>query len=43
VREKGAKLPSDLDGIKYLELEGRDNIASVESGIREQVERILTG
>jgi len=41
IREKGAKLPTDLDGILHLQLEDRTNIAAIETRLHESIENIF--
>ncbi|HLJ90321.1 MAG TPA: TIR domain-containing protein [Candidatus Angelobacter sp.] len=41
VREPNAKVPSDLGGILYLALENRASISSIETRLREHVERMF--
>jgi CAP12/Pycsar effector protein, TIR domain len=41
IREKGAKIPTDLDGILYLEINDRQNIAAIESRLREHIGMML--
>jgi len=41
IREKGAKVPTDLGGILYLELANRGNISEIETKLREKVEQML--
>jgi hypothetical protein len=39
--ETGAKVPTDLGGVKYISLDGREAVASIESTLRANIERIL--
>jgi hypothetical protein len=41
VREVGAKVPTDLGGVKYLLLDGRTSIGSIETVLRDNISRIL--
>jgi hypothetical protein len=41
IREEGAKIPSDLGGILYLQLPGRNDIAAIESKLREHLKRMV--
>jgi predicted nucleotide-binding protein len=41
IREEGAKMPADLGGNIYLTLPDKDDTRSIESGIRDFVERRL--
>jgi hypothetical protein len=41
VREVGAKIPTDLGGVKYLSLDDRANIGSIETVLRDNILRIL--
>ena len=42
IREKGAKVPTDLGGILYLELAKRSSISEIETKLREDLERMLS-
>lgn len=41
VREVGAKIPTDLGGVKYLSLDNRTGIESIQTMLRENIFRIL--
>jgi predicted nucleotide-binding protein len=41
ILEEGAKMPADLGGNIYLNLQNRDDISPIESSIRDFVERRL--
>jgi len=41
IREKGAKMPSDLGGILYLNLTNKSDVASLETPLREYLEKVL--
>jgi predicted nucleotide-binding protein len=41
IREIGAKVPTDLGGVKYIALDGRDTVVSIETPLRTNIERIL--
>lgn len=41
VREAGAKVPSDLGGVKYISLDDRASIRSIETILRDNVHRVL--
>jgi predicted nucleotide-binding protein len=41
IRERGAKVPTDLGGVKYLELEDRGDISPLESGLRSYLKSVL--
>lgn len=43
IRESGAKVPSDLGGILYLELTERSNIAPIEGRLRTRLAEMLGG
>jgi predicted nucleotide-binding protein len=43
VVEKGAKVPTDLQGMIYLELENRSDIAPIETRLREYLAALLEG
>jgi hypothetical protein len=42
VREEGAKIPTDLGGILYLNLQNRGDISTIEAPLRNKLEDILT-
>jgi hypothetical protein len=42
ILEKGAKLPTDLNGIHYAEIDDRENIAAIETPLRQFIEAILS-
>jgi Predicted nucleotide-binding protein containing TIR-like domain len=41
IREGGAKVPTDLGGVKYIVLDCRDTVVSIETPLRMNIERIL--
>ena len=41
VREKGAKMPVDLDGIIHLRLADRNDISSIQQRLRDALENNL--
>ena len=42
IRQEGAKVPSDLGGILYLKLAKRGDISSLETQLRNWLERVLS-
>jgi predicted nucleotide-binding protein with TIR-like domain len=42
IKESRAKIPTDLGGVIYLELTDRNNIAPIETKLRESIESILS-
>jgi len=42
IREKGAKVPTDLGGVLYLKLTDRNSVAPIETRLRDHFNDMLT-